>query len=87
MIDFKVALFNEFILREPHRDKLLSYYVLHWRLDYLIRKLNDDGTLTHDGVTFTPIWLDRMTTPMGQVKLSFRRLGYDTMNVVLIKAK
>lgn len=92
MIDFHVALFNEFNLRAVHQERLLSYYVLHWRYDYLIRKLEDDGTLKHGDVTYVPIWLDKMNNPMAQCKLSFRKVDQfanqeNAPNIVLIRAK
>lgn len=89
-MNFDVAILNEFDLREEHRNKLKSYYLLHWQFQYLIRKLNDDGTLTHADVTYIPIYKDSWVSmnPTTQVKLSFRSVFSMTgdRNYVLIKA-
>jgi hypothetical protein len=91
MINFQVALVNEFSLREEHKKLLSNYYVLHWQVEYLIRKLEDDGTLIHAGGCYIPIYRDSIPAdPSAQLMLSFRKQSRDfeyLPNYVLIKVK
>lgn len=90
MMHPQAAIINEFNLQDEHVRTLKSYYLLHWQFIYLIRKLNDDGTLTHSGVTYIPVWYEGYAsfTPQTQVKLSFREQAADSeYNYVLIRTK
>jgi hypothetical protein len=90
MVEFQVDLLNSFDLSPQQRSKLKGYYLLHWQFEYLIRKLNEDGTISHAGVRYIPIWKDSYIelNLQKQMKLSFRHYDLDPegFNYVLIKA-
>lgn len=92
---FAVALLNQFSLRKEYREQLDSYYVLHWRTDYLAEKVTKPfGYIVHADIIYIPIWQLAVGSllPGQQVKLSFRKVKIDLSNAysaahyVLIKA-
>lgn len=89
MLNFNVALVNEFNLRKEHRSALSNYYILHWQVEYLVRKLEDDGTLIHADTIYIPVYRDSLPAdPSTQLMLSFRKMNDSTQpNYVLIKVK
>lgn len=87
-MDFNVALLNSFNLPSKHQVRLKSYFVLHWQMEYLLRKLDDKSLLVHDGITYIPVFQFKFHHAYlsRQLRLSFRETANaDEPNYVLIK--
>lgn len=89
-MNFHTALVNDFHLETIYAEQLKSYYVLHWRGDYLRSYLHmHNGYIEHNGVVYVPIFKDNAlgTPTFAQiVRLSFREtVDPNDPNYVLIK--
>lgn len=88
-IAIHVSIVNDFFLHPQTIKQLKSHYILHWEKDYLIKRLNENGTLIHADVEYIPIRRINLDNPLIQkVRLSFRqpKPELNIPSYVLIKA-
>lgn len=91
-MSFHANLVNDWELSKRDQSSCDSYYLLHWSVMHLFKKLQDaDGVIEHNGTVFIPVFKSESFTldTKAQVMLSFRvprDEGYELPNYVLIKA-